>query len=53
VTTEKDAVNLCETSSELVAPLTLYWLQIGMKIDREEELIEEIEEHLLAADKRR
>jgi tetraacyldisaccharide 4'-kinase len=33
LTTEKDAVNLCESCDDLLAPLPLYVLRIGMKID--------------------
>jgi tetraacyldisaccharide 4'-kinase len=44
VTTEKDAINLCEASRELLHPLPLYWLQIGMKIEREEEFLQAIEQ---------
>ena len=40
VTTEKDAVNLCQDCDELVAPLELYWLKVGMAIEREDELME-------------
>jgi tetraacyldisaccharide 4'-kinase len=40
VTTEKDAVNLSELADELVAPLPLYWLQVSLAIDREDELWE-------------
>jgi tetraacyldisaccharide 4'-kinase len=43
VTTEKDAVNLCEGADDLLAPLPLYWLKIGMRIEREAELIAEME----------
>ncbi len=43
VTTEKDAVNLCDACDDLCAPLPIYWLQIGMHIDREEEFVREIE----------
>ena len=42
-TTEKDAINLCESSDELATPLTIYWLQAAMKIEREEEFLREIE----------
>ena len=38
VTTEKDAVNLSEFADELVAPLPIYWLQVSMAIEREDEL---------------
>jgi tetraacyldisaccharide 4'-kinase len=43
VTTQKDAINLCEGASELAAPMPLYWLEIGMRVDREEEFLEAIE----------
>ena len=43
VTTEKDAVNLCEACDELVAPLPLYWLQIRMRIEGEDRLMEDVE----------
>lgn len=46
VTTEKDAVNLCDDCDELCAPLPIYWLQIGMRIEREEEFVREIEQLL-------
>jgi len=49
VTTQKDAVNLCEAARELVAPLPLYWLEIGMKIDREEEFLRAVERILESA----
>ncbi|MEQ1949545.1 MAG: tetraacyldisaccharide 4'-kinase [Bryobacteraceae bacterium] len=39
VTTEKDALNLCDRAAELVAPLKLYWLKIGVTIENEEELL--------------
>ena len=43
VTTEKDAVNLCEACDDLLAPLPLYWLQIQMRIEGEDQLIAELE----------
>ena len=43
VTTQKDAINLCESTAELVAPLALYWLEIGMKIEGEAEFLRMIE----------
>jgi tetraacyldisaccharide 4'-kinase len=43
VTTEKDAVNLCEDCAGLVAPLPLYWLQIRMRIEGEDQLMAEVE----------
>jgi 3-deoxy-D-manno-octulosonic-acid transferase len=39
VTTEKDALNLMENAPSLVAPLKLYWLKIGIEIEKEEELL--------------
>jgi hypothetical protein len=39
-------MNLCEGSGDLLAPLPLYWLKVGMTIDREAEFIEEIERRL-------
>jgi tetraacyldisaccharide 4'-kinase len=46
VTTEKDAVNLCQDADELLAPLPLYWLKIGMRIEGEAELLAEIERRI-------
>jgi 3-deoxy-D-manno-octulosonic-acid transferase len=46
VTTEKDAVNLCEGCDDLLAPLPLYWLKIGMRIGGEAELMAEIERRI-------
>jgi hypothetical protein len=42
LTTEKDLVNLCEDPGHLLSPTPLYWLRIGVQIDREEEMLEEI-----------
>lgn len=39
VTTEKDVMNLCEGASALLAPHPLYWLKIGVEIEREDELL--------------
>lgn len=46
LTTEKDLVNLCEDPGHLLAPLPLYWLKIGMRLDREDELLEAIAQRL-------
>jgi tetraacyldisaccharide 4'-kinase len=46
VTTEKDVMNLCEGSDDLLAPLPLYWLKVGMTIERESEFVSEIERRL-------
>ena len=42
VTTEKDALNLCDGATALVSPLKLYWLKIGIEIEREDELLQQI-----------
>jgi 3-deoxy-D-manno-octulosonic-acid transferase len=39
VTTEKDVMNLCEGASALLAPHPLYWLKIGVEIEREDQLL--------------
>jgi 3-deoxy-D-manno-octulosonic-acid transferase len=39
VTTEKDLMNLCEGAAALLAPHPLYWLKIGVEIEREDELL--------------
>lgn len=46
VTTEKDAVNLCDGCDEMVAPLEIYWLKVRMNIEGEAELVREIERRL-------
>jgi len=46
VTTEKDVMNLCESSDDLLAPLPLYWLKVGMTIERQSEFMSEIERRL-------
>ena len=35
LTTEKDAINLCDGWHHLVEPLPLYWLQVELQIDDE------------------
>jgi tetraacyldisaccharide 4'-kinase len=42
VTTGKDVLNLCDGASELLAPFKLYWLKIGIEIEREEELLQQM-----------
>ena len=39
LTTAKDAVNLCSGFATMIQPLRLYWLEIGIEIDRRDELI--------------
>jgi 3-deoxy-D-manno-octulosonic-acid transferase len=46
VTTEKDLVNLCEDPGHLLAPLPLYWLRIGVHLDREDEFLDAIAQRL-------
>ena len=46
VTTEKDIMNLCGSSDDLLAPLPLYWLKVGMTIERESEFVSEIARRL-------
>jgi 3-deoxy-D-manno-octulosonic-acid transferase len=46
VTTEKDAVNLCQDCDDLVAPLTIYWLKVAMAIEREDEFLAQVLRHL-------
>ncbi|MDQ6704730.1 MAG: tetraacyldisaccharide 4'-kinase, partial [Acidobacteriota bacterium] len=40
LTTEKDAVNLCQESDLLLAPLKLFWLKIDVEIENEAALLE-------------
>lgn len=44
VTTAKDAVNLCPEYGRIVAPLKLYWLEIGVEIEGRSELVDLIEQ---------
>jgi len=46
ITTEKDTINLCEGAIELLAPLPVYWLKIGIEIEREAEFLEFIERRI-------
>ena len=39
VTTEKDMINLCAGAAEVLSPLKLYWLRIGIEIENEHELL--------------
>lgn len=47
VTTRKDAMNLCDGSGELIAPLRLYALETRMVVERREEFIGTIRAMLL------
>lgn len=42
VTTEKDIMNLREGAAQLAAPVRIYWLKIGVELDREEEFLARI-----------
>jgi tetraacyldisaccharide 4'-kinase len=42
LTTEKDIANLCENCRELVAPVRLLWLKIGLEIEGAEELLRRV-----------
>jgi 3-deoxy-D-manno-octulosonic-acid transferase len=42
VTTEKDIMNLREGAAQLAAPVKIYWLRIGVEIDREQEFLDRI-----------
>jgi tetraacyldisaccharide 4'-kinase len=46
LTTEKDAINLCEGCVALMAPLPVYWLKIRTEIDREAEFLEFVRSRL-------
>ena len=42
ITTAKDAVNLCEECEALIAPMKLYWLEIGIAMDDDGALFQSI-----------
>ena len=46
VTTEKDMINLCDDPGHLFDPLPLYWLRIGVDLDREDEFLDTILQRL-------
>ena len=46
LTTEKDLMNLAEGWRELIAPLRLCWLKIGVEIEHQEEFLEVVESRL-------
>jgi 3-deoxy-D-manno-octulosonic-acid transferase len=46
VTTEKDTLNLCEQCDDLIAPLSLYWLRIGLRIDGADEFARAVDRHI-------
>jgi len=43
LTTAKDAVNLCAEFEAVAEPMEVYWLEIGVGIDRRDDLLERIE----------
>jgi 3-deoxy-D-manno-octulosonic-acid transferase len=43
LTTAKDAVNLCAEFEAVAKPMQVYWLEIGVGIDRRDDLLERIE----------
>jgi len=49
VTTEKDSINLCAEADDLLAPLPLYWLKVGMRIAGEDEFIRAAEARINGA----
>jgi len=42
LSTEKDAMNLRRGAAEILAPVKLFWLRIGIEIEEEEELLKRI-----------
>jgi 3-deoxy-D-manno-octulosonic-acid transferase len=42
VTTEKDAINMCEDCDELLAPLPLFWLKVRMRVAGEGAFLDEV-----------
>ena len=52
LTTGKDALNLCDDCDTLMAPLRIYWLDIGVHVDRPRELMAAIKERLAVLGKR-
>ena len=46
LTTAKDAVNLCAEFEAVAEPLRVYWLEIGIWIDRREDLLRQIGEKI-------
>ena len=42
LTTQKDAINLCDSAASAVAPLRLYWLKVKMEIRDADRFVEEI-----------
>ncbi len=53
VTTEKDAINLCESAANLMSPLQLCWLKIRCRVEREADLLAAVESCLQTTRRRR
>jgi tetraacyldisaccharide 4'-kinase len=49
LTTAKDAMNLCPEFEAVADPLKVYWLEIGIGIDRREDLLARIERKIAAS----
>jgi len=49
LTTEKDAMNLCELTAEAIRPVRLFSLRISIEIEREAEFLETISAKLFPA----
>ncbi len=49
LTTAKDAMNLCPEFEAVTDPLKVYWLEIGIGIDRREDLLARIERKIATA----
>jgi tetraacyldisaccharide-1-P 4'-kinase len=49
LTTAKDAINLCPEFEAVADPLKVYWLEIGIGIDRREDLLARIGEKIAEA----
>jgi 3-deoxy-D-manno-octulosonic-acid transferase len=50
LTTEKDVMNLPDNAEQLLAPLRLFWLRIGLSVEGEEELLAIIRDRIFGAD---
>jgi len=48
LTTAKDSVNLCREFEAVAVPLQVYWLEIGIGIDRRDDLLAQMERKIAA-----
>ncbi|HTS30297.1 MAG TPA: tetraacyldisaccharide 4'-kinase [Bryobacteraceae bacterium] len=46
LTSEKDAVNLCDEADDLCEPLPIFWLKVRLKIDGEREFVDALERRI-------